>query len=60
LNGTLKLLAYSDDVNILGINISTIKKTTEALLEANKGFGIEVNADVCVCLVTRMQDKIII
>jgi hypothetical protein len=29
LNGTHRLLAYTDDVNLLGGNIDTIKKNTE-------------------------------
>jgi hypothetical protein len=29
LNGTYQLLAYSDDVNLLGENIDTTEKTTE-------------------------------
>jgi hypothetical protein len=38
LNGTHQLLAYADDVNLLGDNIETIKKSTETLFDANKGW----------------------
>jgi hypothetical protein len=32
---TLELLVYADDINLLGENINTVKKDTEAILIAN-------------------------
>ena len=45
LNGTHQLLAYADDVNILGGSIHTVKENAEALVVATKEIGLEVNAD---------------
>jgi hypothetical protein len=43
LNGTHQLLAYAGDVNLLGDNIDTIKKNMEALIDASKEVGLEIN-----------------
>jgi len=45
LNGTHQLLAYADDVNVLGGSIRAVKENAEALVVAAKGTGVEVNAD---------------
>ena len=45
LYGTHQLLVYTDDVNILGGNVHTIKENTKALLVASKENELEVNAD---------------
>jgi hypothetical protein len=43
LNGTHHLLVYADDVNLLGGDIDTIKKSTETLIDASKEVCLEVN-----------------
>jgi hypothetical protein len=45
LNGTHQLLAYADDVNLLGDNIDTIMKNTETLIDADKEIGLEINVE---------------
>jgi hypothetical protein len=44
LNGTYQLLAYADDVNILGGSVHTVKKNAKALVAATKEIELEVNA----------------
>jgi hypothetical protein len=61
LNGTHQLLAYADDVNLLGDNLEITKKNTETLTDASKKVGLEVNIEklsICWHLMTRMQAKI--
>jgi hypothetical protein len=38
-------LVCVDDVNLLGDNIDTIKKTTHTLIDASKEVGLEVNTE---------------
>jgi hypothetical protein len=44
-NGTHQLLAYVDDVNIVGENMDTIQRNTKTLLDASKEVGLEVNPE---------------
>jgi hypothetical protein len=39
--GWTSLLAYADDVNLLGDNIDTVKKNTETLIDASKEVGLK-------------------
>ena len=41
LNGTHQLLAYADDVNILGGSVHTVKENAEASVAATKEIGLE-------------------
>jgi hypothetical protein len=45
LNGTRQLLAYADDMNVLGDNIDAIKKNTETLIDASTEVGLEINVE---------------
>jgi hypothetical protein len=41
-NGTHQLLAYADDVNLLGDNIDTINKSSEIVIDACKEVDLEI------------------
>jgi hypothetical protein len=45
LNGVHQLSACADDDNVVGENMDTVKKNTEALLDASKKVGLEVNEE---------------
>jgi len=45
LNGIHQLLVNTDNVNMLGGNVHTVKKSAETLIVASKEIGLEVNAD---------------
>jgi hypothetical protein len=48
------VLIYTDDMNLLGDNINTMKKITEAVIDATE------DADLEVYVVTKMQGKMTI
>jgi hypothetical protein len=63
LNGTHQLLAYADDVNLLGDNVDTIKKNTETLIDTSKEVGLEIGVEktkyvMCCSLITIIQLRI--
>jgi hypothetical protein len=56
LNGTHQLLAYADDVNLLGDYIETIKKNTESLTDANEEVGLEINIEKSMYMLVSQTD----
>jgi hypothetical protein len=57
LNGTYQLVAYVDDVKLLGDNIDTIKKNTGTLTNGSKEVGLEIHVEnicICSCLTTKI------
>jgi hypothetical protein len=45
LNGTHQLLAYADDVNLLGDKMGNINKNKEILIYDNQEVGLEGNVE---------------
>ena len=45
LNGTHQLLAYADDVNILGGSIHTLKENAESVVASTREIGLDVSTD---------------
>ena len=45
MNGTHQVLAYMDDVNLIGDDILTIERNADVLLNACKDIGLAVNIE---------------
>ena len=45
MNGTHQVLAYADDVNLIGDYIRTIERNADMLLNACKDIGLAVNTE---------------
>jgi hypothetical protein len=60
LNGTRQLLAYIEEVNLLGDNIDTINRNMETIIDVSKEVSreVKVKTSIYYCLCTRMQAKI--
>jgi hypothetical protein len=57
LTRTHQILAYAYDVSIMGKNIGTIQKSTEAVSDASKEVDLEVNPEKTkYMLITRCKD----
>jgi hypothetical protein len=58
LNGTHQLLAYTDDVYMVAENVDTVKKNTEALFDASREVGLEVNPEKTKYMLRSCSQKI--
>jgi hypothetical protein len=56
--GTHRLLFYADDVLVVGENIDTVKKVTEALLDGRKEVGLQMNRDKTKYMVRSLSQKV--
>jgi hypothetical protein len=45
LNGPHELLAYADDVNLLGDNVVAVSKSTDTLIDACKEVSLEIKEE---------------
>jgi hypothetical protein len=50
-------LAYADNVNVVGENVDTMKKNTEAALDTSKEVGVEINVEKTKFMITSCSQK---
>ena len=53
-----KLLIWCNDVNLLGINTNTIRKSTVAILNAGEDAGLEVKTEKYVFMIHQQNQNI--
>jgi hypothetical protein len=58
LYGIYHLLVYTDDVNLLGDNKNTTKKSMETLIDSSKEVGLEVNAEKTTYMLLSRHQKV--
>jgi hypothetical protein len=56
-NGTYQLVFYTDNINILGVHVYSIKGNTEMFLVGVKVIGIEVIADKTTYIVRSRKEN---
>ena len=59
LNGKHQLLVYSDDVNMLGENLQTVRENAEIFIKASKEIGLEVNSEKTKYMITSRHPNVI-
>ena len=59
MNGKYQLLFYTDDVNMLGEDLQTIRENTEILIKRNKDIGLEVNSEKTKYMITSRHQNVI-
>ena len=59
LNGKHQLLAYADDVNMLGENLQTVREHVEIFIKAIKDIGLEVYSEKTKYMIISREQNIV-